>query len=89
MPSMNDLVRAHSTLDARDLEWLHLIVADWQMLADLSFADLVLWVPTADETRYVAVAQMRPNTGPTSYPDDLVGHVVPRGKRPLLDQALD
>ncbi|HEU5334066.1 MAG TPA: histidine kinase N-terminal domain-containing protein [Actinocrinis sp.] len=86
---MNDLVRAHSTLDARDLEWLHLIVADWQMLADLSFADLVLWVPTADETRYVAVAQMRPNTGPTSYPDDLVGHVVPRGKRPLLDQALD
>ena len=86
---MNDLVRAHTALDARDLEWLHLIVADWQMLADLSFADLVLWVPTAVETRYVAVAQMRPNTGPTSYPDDLVGHVVPRGKRPLLDQALD
>src|SRR5579859_2269186 len=89
MPSMNDLVRAHTALDARDLEWLHLIVADWQMLADLSFADLVLWVPTADETRFVAAAQMRPNTGPTSYPDDLVGHVVPRGKRPLLDQALD
>src|SRR5579883_2185118 len=65
MPSMNDLVRAHTTLDAGDLEWLHLIVADWQMLADLSFADLVLWVPTADETRYVAVAQMRPNTGTT------------------------
>ena len=86
---MNDLVRAHTALDSRDLEWLHFILADWQMLADLSFADLVLWVPTADETRYVAVAQMRPNTGPTSYPDDLVGHVVPRGKRPLLDQALD
>ena len=89
MPSMNDLVRAQTTLDVQDLEWLHLIVADWQLLADLSFADLVLWVPTADETRYVAVAQMRPNTGPTSYLEDLVGHVVPRGKRPLLDQALD
>jgi len=86
---MNDLARDHTALDLADLEWLHLIVADWQMVADLSFADLVLWVPTADETRYVAVAQMRPNTGPTSYPDDLVGHVVPRGKRPLLDQALD
>ncbi|HEV2637528.1 MAG TPA: histidine kinase N-terminal domain-containing protein [Actinocrinis sp.] len=86
---MNDLVRDHTALDPADLDWLHLIVADWQMVADLSFADLVLWVPTADETRYVAVAQMRPNTGPTSYPDDLVGHVVPRGKRPLLDQALD
>ena len=86
---MNDLARDQTALDLADLEWLHLIVADWQMVADLSFADLVLWVPTADETRYVAVAQMRPNTGPTSYPDDLVGHVVPRGKRPLLDQALD
>ena len=89
VPSMNDLVRDHTALDPADLDWLHLIVADWQMVSDLSFADLVLWVPTADETRYVAVAQMRPNTGPTSYPDDLVGHVVPRGKRPLLDQALD
>jgi two-component sensor histidine kinase/PAS domain-containing protein len=86
---MNDLARDLTALDQADLEWLHLIVADWQMVADLSFADLVLWVPTADETRYVALAQMRPNTGPTSYPDDLVGHVVPRGKRPLLDQALD
>jgi two-component system, sensor histidine kinase PdtaS len=89
VPSLNDLVRDHTALDAADLEWLHLIVADWQMLADLSFADLVLWVPTADESRYVAVAQMRPNTGPTSYVDDLVGHVVPRGKRPMLDQAFD
>ena len=89
MPSMNDLVREQTGLKAADLEWLHLIVADWQIIADLSFADLVLWVPTADETQYVAVAQMRPNTGPTSYVDDLVGHVVPRGRRPLLDQALD
>ena len=89
MPSMNDLVREQTALQSEDLEWLHLIVADWQIIADLSFADLVLWVPTADETQYVAVAQMRPNTGPTSYVDDLVGHVVPRGRRPLLDQALD
>ena len=89
MPSMNDLVREQTALQPEDLEWLHLIVADWQIIADLSFADLVLWAPTADETQYVAVAQMRPNTGPTSYVDDLVGHVVPRGRRPLLDQALD
>ena len=89
MPSMHDLVREQTSLQPEDLEWLHLIVADWQIMADLSFADLVLWVPTADETQYVAVAQMRPNTGPTSYVDDLVGHVVPRGRRPLLDQALD
>ncbi|MEW1860788.1 PAS domain-containing sensor histidine kinase [Streptomyces sp. NBC_00669] len=86
---MNDLVREHTGLDSSDLEWLHLLVSEWQLLSDLSFADLVLWVPTRDGTRYVSVAQMRPNTGPTSYQDDMVGHLVPRGRRPLLDAALD
>ena len=86
---MNDLVRQHTDLDDSDLEWLHLLVSEWQLLADLSFADLVLWVPTRDGTRYVSVAQMRPNTGPTSYQNDMVGHMVPRGRRPLLDTALD
>ncbi|MFD5569803.1 sensor histidine kinase [Streptomyces cadmiisoli] len=89
MPSMNELVRQHTALDDSDLEWLHLLVSEWQLLSDLSFADLVLWVPTRDGTRYVSVAQMRPNTGPTSYQDDMVGHLVPRGRRPLLDAALD
>lgn len=79
---MNDLVRQHTALGDSDLEWLHLLVSEWQLLSDLSFADLVLWVPTRDGTRYVSVAQMRPNTGPTSYQDDMVGHLVPRGRRP-------
>ncbi len=86
---MNELVRQHTALDDTDLEWLHLLVSEWQLLSDLSFADLVLWVPTRDGTRYVSVAQMRPNTGPTSYQDDMVGHLVPRGRRPMLDAALD
>ncbi|MCE7082791.1 sensor histidine kinase [Streptomyces sp. ST2-7A] len=86
---MNDLVRLHTDLDEGDLEWLHLLVSEWQLLADLSFADLVLWLPTRDGTRYVSVAQMRPNTGPTSHQNDMVGHLVPRGRRPLLDAALD
>lgn len=77
---MNDLVRQHTALSDSDLEWLHLLVSEWQLLSDLSFADLVLWVPTLDGTRYVSVAQMRPNTGPTSYQDDMVGHLVPRGR---------
>ncbi|WP_019545103.1 sensor histidine kinase [Streptomyces sulphureus] len=86
---MNDLVRHHTALTDSDLEWLHQLVSEWQLLADLSFADLVLWVPTRDGTRYVSVAQMRPNTGPTSYQNDMVGHLVPRGRRPLLDAAHD
>jgi two-component sensor histidine kinase len=89
MPSLNELVRHHTNLDSADVEWIHLLVSEWQLLSDLSFADLVLWVPTRDGTRYVSLAQMRPNTGPTSYQDDMVGHLVPRGRRPMLDVALD
>ncbi|WP_083976674.1 sensor histidine kinase [Kitasatospora azatica] len=89
MPSLNELVRRHTTLTGADVEWLHLLVSEWQLLSDLSFADLVLWIPTWDGIRYVSVAQMRPNTGPTSYQDDMVGHLVPRGRRPLLDAAFD
>ncbi|MEY9871817.1 two-component sensor histidine kinase/PAS domain-containing protein [Streptacidiphilus sp. MAP12-33] len=89
MPSLNELVRHHTSLEPADVEWIHLLVSEWQLLSDLSFADLVLWVPTRDGTRYVSLAQMRPNTGPTSYQDDMVGHLVPRGRRPLLDMALD
>ena len=89
MPSLNELVRAHTDLDADDLAWLHLLVADWQIVADLSFADLVLWLPDRENHGYWAAAQMRPTTGPTAYVDDLVGAFLPRGRRPLLDSAYE
>ena len=40
-------MRLHTDLDDADLSWLQLIMADWQIIADLSFADLVLWLPDA------------------------------------------
>jgi two-component sensor histidine kinase len=89
VPTFDNLVREHADLSAADVEWLHLLMADWQLLADLSFADLVLWVPDRRTRGYVAVAQMRPTTGPTVYWDDVVGERVARGRRPQLDEALD
>jgi two-component sensor histidine kinase len=35
----------------------------------------------------VALAQMRPTTAPTAFPDDVVGSVLPAGGRPFLDVA--
>ncbi|WP_131737688.1 sensor histidine kinase [Actinomadura roseirufa] len=121
MPTLTDLVRDHTALTDTDLEWLHALVSDWQLLADLSFADLLLWVPlrsgetllpdAASERRpgarrgaagrrpepavdtgaqvpgWVAIAQMRPTTGPTAYPEDLVGKIVRTGRRGLIDVA--
>jgi two-component sensor histidine kinase len=51
------------------------LVADWQLLADLSFADLTLWVPLKTGAWW-CVAQVRPLTAPTSRPEDLVGSEV-------------
>ncbi|GAA4357829.1 PAS domain-containing sensor histidine kinase [Angustibacter luteus] len=70
-----------------DVEWLRLLVGDWQLLSDLSFADLVLWVPAGDG--WLAVAHVRPTTGATAFVDDVVGQDVARGRRPQLDRAFD
>src|SRR5215469_4531287 len=45
VPTLTDLARTYTSLSGPDLEWLHSLVSDWQLLADLSFADLILWVP--------------------------------------------
>jgi two-component system, sensor histidine kinase PdtaS len=87
VPSLNDVARAHTDLAPDDLDWLHALVADWQLLADLSFADLVLWLPDRDGSGYHVGAQMRPTTGPTAHPDDLVGSFAAAGSRPLLGVA--
>jgi two-component sensor histidine kinase len=91
VPTLQDLARNLTSLSGPELEWLHSLVSDWQLLADLSFADLILWVPqrVPDGTGpgWVAVAQMRPTTGPTSFPDDVVGTVAGPGERPVLDTA--
>ena len=72
MPTLSQLVRAQTALGDAALAHLHRVVADWRLLADLSFADLVLYVATRDGG-WVAVAQQRPTTGPTSLLDDVVG----------------
>jgi two-component system, sensor histidine kinase PdtaS len=87
MPTMNDLARrAH--IAPEDLQWLHALVSDWELLADLSFADLSLWAPLEAEHSWIALAQVRPTTGPTALPHDIVGTVRAKGEQPLLAAAV-
>lgn len=87
MPSLDGVVRRRTDLGEDDREWLHRLVTEWQTLADLSFADLVLWVADRGGTGFWACAQMRPTTGPTAHVKDLVETFAATGEKPLLDSA--
>ncbi len=87
MPTLNDLLARHAELEPADVEWLHLLVGDWQMISDLSFADLILWAPDKSGDGWVAVAHCRPSTGATVHYDDVVGLRAPRGRRLQVDRA--
>src|SRR5688500_6252136 len=67
-------------ISPEETEHFHALVAVWQLLSDLSFADLLLLAPIqgdADENLLV-LAQIRPDTVPTVYPDDHVGTALLR-----------
>jgi two-component system, sensor histidine kinase PdtaS len=85
--TLTDLGRRFTPLTEPDIDWLHALVSDWQLLADLSFADLVLWAALRDGSGWVALAQMRPTTGPTTFLDDVVGTRADAGERPFVDAA--
>jgi two-component sensor histidine kinase len=87
---MLELARLNTGLRDDALAHLHRLVASWQVLADLSFADLLLLAPVEGEggRRFLVLAQVRPTTGQTLYPEDLVGRVVEHAERPLVARAL-
>ncbi len=82
-----ELVEDRTDFGPDDVDRLTQIVEEWSLLADLALSDLALWVPTWNDSGWVAVAQVRPTTAPTVVADDVVGRFVPRGRYPQLDQA--
>jgi two-component sensor histidine kinase len=84
-----ELARARAALDGGDLAHVLRLITTWRPLADLSFSDLLLFAPIAGEEdhRFVVLGQVRPLTGQTAYPSDLVGTVVDEVERPLLSRC--
>jgi two-component sensor histidine kinase len=74
--TLRDLVEEHTSLEPADIEHLHRLAGDWQLVSDLSFADLLMWVPLDDRGEFLCVAQVRPTTAPTAYQDDQVGRIA-------------
>jgi two-component sensor histidine kinase len=83
--TLSDLVLAQERSTEADVEWLHLLVGDWQLLADLAFADIVLWVPTLHDS-FVAVAHARPSSSATLFYRDFVGqNIKPEWRKQVTD----
>ncbi|RZU32910.1 sensor histidine kinase [Blastococcus saxobsidens] len=99
MSSLSERLTRGTASSPAQVDHARRLVADWQLLADLAFADLTLWVPLPSG-RWWCVAQVRPLTAPTSRPEDMVGEeldgaeaqpfvVAHRDGRPVSDGEPD
>ena len=84
--TLSNLLAAHTALSGAAAAHLQRVVAEWQLLADLSFADFLLWV-RGEEGDLLCVAQCRPTTTATAHPEDMVGVRAPASQHPQLDRA--
>jgi two-component sensor histidine kinase len=93
MLQLEKLLGARTTITIDQAERLRSLVANWQLLSDLSFADLILWVPIRKDitmwpTGHIAVGHIRPTTTSTVYINDVIGDEVLWGSKAIIDEAL-
>jgi two-component sensor histidine kinase len=93
MFQLEKLLGARTTITIDQANRIRELVADWQLLADLSFADLILWVPIRKDismwpTGHIAVAHIRPTTTSTVFINDVIGDELLWGTKPGIDEAL-
>lgn len=87
MSTLAELARERTDLGVPEVERLHKLLASWQLVADLSFADLILWCRLAGGEGFVCTGQMRPVTAQTLHPEDVFGMVVRPEELPIIDRA--
>ncbi|ANS78396.1 Serine phosphatase RsbU, regulator of sigma subunit [Serinicoccus hydrothermalis] len=87
---------SRSSMSGADIDWVHRLVGDWQMLADLAFADLTLWLPVQRDdaadphvSPWFLAAHARPSTGPNFYHDDVIGETPGESRQRLLAQVME
>ena len=88
MSTLGDLLAEHTVLPGNAVDHLHAVVGEWQLLADLSFADFLMWV-RRDDGALVCVAQVRPNTAPTVLLADAVGTQNHCDQMPVVTDAFN
>ena len=89
MPTLVELTDQHTSLSSDEVDHLVALVSEWGMLADFSFADLLLYVPVASGggINWLTASQVRAATGQTLYQSDLVGEYADDTDRPFIAAA--
>lgn len=87
MSVLSALAVRHTSLSSEEVDHLHRLLGDWQLLSDLAFADLLLFAATRARDAFVILAQVRPYPAQTLYQEDMVGGLVAAGDRPKVGLA--
>ncbi|MHB0869112.1 MAG: sensor histidine kinase [Chloroflexota bacterium] len=85
-PHLTDVFQLADGFRAEDVARLRAISSGLDLLADISHADLLLYVKSEDCAR--VVAQSRPTSVPPLYPESLVGLTFSREAAPSIHRAL-
>jgi two-component sensor histidine kinase len=92
MANLTELARFFTRLEAGAVAHLQRLAVSWGLLADLCFADLLLFGVVGEPrdnggNRFVVLGQVRPTTAQTVYRADWVGTVLEEEDRPLVARA--
>ena len=93
MLSIDEMIASQTALTQEDRARLMELLAEWQLLSDLSFADLILWTPKRKDYQswpdgHLAIAHIRPTTAATVFAHDVIGNVINWGSNPRIDHSL-
>ena len=81
-------VFSKAALDKKQIAWLNQLITDGQLLADLAFADIVVWAPKK-KGGFVAISHLRPSSAATLFYRDVVELDIRPEWLPLVQQAMD
>jgi len=86
--TLSQLVSDYGVPNKANIEWLTRLQSEWQLVADLLFADLVLWVPTKDGS-FVAAGHARPSSAATVFYRDISGEPISKQWLATVKQAFE
>ena len=88
MSTLSQLISDYGVPNKANIEWLTRLQSEWQLVADLLFADLVLWVPTK-EGSFVAAGHARPSSAATVFYRDISGETIRKEWIGTVKQAFE